>query len=126
MSASARKVSDYAGAVYPCVVYEVEGGEEYAACSPAHLSGHGYSDESAEDAVEDLRKRIETDIREIIQNGRTWFECADDHELVPLPSELPLPQDDDEEWHLDFAHFVSKLCTITQVTRTTVKLSNTL
>lgn len=110
---SVRKAPDYAGAVYPCVVYELDHGDEYAALSPALSTGMGFSWDSAADAIDELRHCIEKRVQE---------SCQD----VPLPHELPLPQDDDEEWHLDFAHFISKLCTITQVTRTSVKLSDTL
>lgn len=85
-----RTLSDYVGAVYPCTVFELKSelGLEYSVCSDAIPSSIGCSDNSAVEALDDLRKRIETDIIEIIIDGRSWWQSVDDNLLVPLPHEL--------------------------------------
>lgn len=93
-----RTVQDYVRAVYFCTVYEGE--EEYAAVSPAYPSGVSSSCDSADEAIDDLRMRIETDIREIIEEGRDWWARQGDRKLVPLPSELPGTPDG------EFEHFL--------------------
>lgn len=87
-----RTMEDYKGAVYPCTVYEDR--TEYVVVSPACPSSMGSSDESVAAAIDDLRLRIETDIREIIEDGRDWWAEVGDRKLVPLPDELPSTSDE--------------------------------
>jgi len=85
-----RTVRDYTGAVYPVRMYDIyQNGTEYVAVSPAYPSGSGSSSTSAEDAMQDLRSRIQAQIRDIIEDGWNSWELLEDNKLVPLPSELP-------------------------------------
>lgn len=79
-------MADYARAVYPCTVYESD--QEYVATPEACPSSTGTGFNSAQEAINDLRLRIETDIREIIEAGRRWWERLGDCKYVPLPGEM--------------------------------------
>lgn len=93
-----RTAHHYVGAAYPCTVYECE--DEYAAVSPACPSSIGSSWTSAQEAIDDLRARIENDIREITEKGRDWWERSGDNKQVPLPNELPSTPEEELDGYL--------------------------
>lgn len=113
-------MTDYAGAVYPCTVFESVDGE-YAAVSKVCPSSLGSSMNSAEEAIDDLRVRIEADIRAIMEQGRTWFAKVGDRKMVPFPEEVT-----SEEQETEANEFVSHLkesgFEIRNMYTTTVKL----
>jgi hypothetical protein len=102
MSEQYRTLKDYVNAIYPCKVYECscECVSEYIAISLAYPSGLGSSWISINEAIDDLRIRIETDIREIIEGDRDWWMVQGDKKKIPLPSELSGTYDDNFDIYL--------------------------
>jgi len=85
-SRTERKIADYTNATYPCKVYTLSD-DSFLSSSEVCQCSVGGSDISVEDAIEDLRTRIEEDIEYCATGEGGWIKWYSG-KMPPLPDEL--------------------------------------